>query len=93
MNYDLNYDVLSYCISKPLYDLTNYLPVHTCVIGRKRICIAMPPVLCVTYGIVKAHPCILSFGHFPLPMYRRANTKRERTPTCLQNSIGDTEYK
>ena len=42
MTYDLNYDFSFYRISTPLYDLTNYMPVHTCVIDRKRICIAMP---------------------------------------------------
>ena len=67
------------------------MPVHTCVIGRKRICIAMPPVLCITNGIVKAHRCVLSFCHFPIE--GRANTKGERTLTHLQNSLGDTEYR
>ena len=68
MTHDLNYDFSFYRISTPVNDLTNFMPVHTFVIGRKRICIAMPPVLSVTYGIVKAHRCVLSFCHFPLPI-------------------------
>ena len=53
------------------------MPVNTCVIGRKRICIAMPPVLSFSYVIFKAQWCVLFFCHFLLPIYIEGSTQKE----------------